>query len=123
MKMNRRQFVASIGLGALGALGALGLTKAKLLKQHSSKNNAEWINTHRIGKAFDQIEVKSVEMHPYLYNKAKNNETKGTMELPYLIHFDKKCLWKTPIVLNPHIEKYKIYICGTENKIAVTYLV
>jgi len=80
-----------------------------------------WKNTRKIAEAFNQIEyrnttVKRVYMSPYLLNKAKEQENQGTMELPYLIYFDKKELWGAKIHLDSDLPQNKIRICGGDNR-------
>jgi hypothetical protein len=89
----------------------------KLVTEH-----VEWEDTRRIGDAFSIIESKSkpvelVEMHPDLFYRAKDEENKGTMELSYLIHFDEKKLWNTPISLNQCMDKNVIVVYGGGEKI------
>jgi hypothetical protein len=116
--MNRRKFMASVGFGILG------LTSVNFLKKNNTNNTTEWKNTRKLSEAFSTIEdydknPDSVEMHPHLYFKAKDNENKGTMELPYLMDFDKKSLWNAPVVLNSNMAKNKIYVCGNGERIPV----
>lgn len=85
-------------------------------------NETRWEDTQRIGDAFSYIEahnknVELVEMHPYLFDRAKGEENTGNMELPYLIDFNKKQLWNTPISLNQTVSKNVVIVYGGGEKI------
>jgi hypothetical protein len=103
--MNRRNFMTTLGIGMTG------LVTSKLLGENINKNiessNQEnkkvvWKNTRSLAKAFDTIEamgltVSWVGMSQELFNEAKEQEAQGTMELSYLINFDKNKLWGADI--------------------------
>jgi hypothetical protein len=77
-----------------------------------------------MNEAFTQIEkhdqsVELIEMSPDLYYEAKQKEGVGTMELPYLIDFNKKELWNAPISLNSDLARNKAYCYGAGKKISV----